>query len=515
MRFDAFIFPIFFALVLVGYRQIKSVRLQNLAILAASYVFYGWWDERFLILILISTVVDYLLGLALCRADEKRAQGDAAAEPEPIRMFGPLDAVVLRLVDKLAGDGSDARRKRLVLVSAIVNLGILAVFKYFNFFIGSAVGLSEALGLAANPPMLHIILPVGISFYTFQTLGYSIDVYRRDQPAERDFVAFASYVTFFPQLVAGPIERASRLMPQFHVERTVDVNKWRSGITLIVFGLVKKVAIADNMSPMVDYVFGMEDPGAVPATLIFAGTFAFAIQIYADFSGYSDIARGTAKLLGFDLCVNFNKPYVAKTPSDFWRRWHISLSEWLRDYLYIPLGGNRGSEWFTYRNLALTMILGGLWHGAAWNFVVWGFWHGFILCVYRLLDIDKRLKGKGAAVQFAAVVLFSLLTLYGWMLFRAESWEQVQLFTIGVFGLTHASGVLASWSDWSIALPMVAVISYFSLPIIIHHMLSRGLRGEKWVSSNPHVWRASLAAVILYGIVHARADGSAFIYFQF
>ena len=513
MRFDAFIFPLFFVAVLGLYWRIPSRRLQNGLILAASYVFYGWWDERFLALILVSTVADYLIGLSLAEAqhrEDSRSESHGSATVSPIKGVAPF---VRRWAQRLAGDGSRASQKRLVITSAVVNLGILALFKYFNFFVGSATELIEALGLAANPPLLRVILPVGISFYTFQTLGYSIDVYRRDQKPERDFVAFASYVTFFPQLVAGPIERASRLMPQFHVERTLDVARWRSGFTLIVFGLVKKVAIADNMSPLVDYVFGIEDPSTVPASLILAGTLAFSIQIYADFSGYSDIARGTAKLLGFELCVNFNKPYVAKTPSDFWRRWHISLSQWLRDYLYIPLGGNRGGGWFTYRNLMLTMVLGGLWHGAAWNFVVWGFWHGLILCVYRLFDIDARLRARGQLADLLGVLSFSVLTLYGWLLFRAESWAQVREFTLGLFGA--GTGLVAGWADWSLAGPMTLVVAYFSIPIVIHHTLSRGMRGEKWVASNPWVWRASLIAVVFYGVVHARASESAFIYFQF
>jgi D-alanyl-lipoteichoic acid acyltransferase DltB (MBOAT superfamily) len=510
MRFDAFIFPIFFVVVLAVYWRLPSRRVQNALILVASYVFYGWWDERFLALILFSTVADYVIGLSMGQAQRMTAASEESAQPDEALPLSPRLGAWVR---RLAGDGSREQQRRLVIASAVINLGILALFKYFNFFVGSAVELVEALGLAANPPLLRVILPVGISFYTFQTLGYSIDVYRREQRPEREFVAFASYVTFFPQLVAGPIERASRLLPQFHVERTLDTQRWRSGITLIVFGLVKKVAIADNMSPMVDFVFGVDDPSTLPAALIFAGTLAFAIQIYADFSGYSDIARGTAKLLGFELCVNFNKPYVAKTPSDFWRRWHISLSEWLRDYLYIPLGGNRGGGWFTYRNLMLTMVLGGLWHGAAWNFVVWGFWHGLILCIYRLFDIDARLRNRGRLIGLVAALSFSVLTLYGWLLFRAESWEQVRAFTAGLLGA--GAGFLAGWSDWSLAAPMVLVVGYFSVPIVIHHFLTRGLRGEKWVARNPWVWRASLVCVVLYGVVHARASESAFIYFQF
>ena len=471
MRFDAFIFPLFFVVVLAVYWRLRSRRAQNGLILAASYVFYGWWDWRFLTLIFASSVVDFLVAQAMGRHD-----------------------------------GDPARRRRLVWTSAAVNLGILGLFKYFDFFVTSAADALGSLGLEANLPLLQIALPVGISFYTFQTLGYSIDVYRRKQKPEDDFLAFACYVAFFPQLVAGPIERASRLLPQFHAERTLDVARWRSGFTLIVYGLVKKIAVADNMAPMVNYVFGIEDTASVPAALIFAGTVAFAFQIYADFSGYSDIARGTARLMGFELCVNFDKPYVATTPSDFWRRWHISLSQWLRDYLYIPLGGNRDGVMMTYRNLMLTMVLGGLWHGAAWNFVIWGFWHGFILCLYRLARVDARLTRWGKPAQWAAVPVFWILTLYGWLLFRAESWTQVRDFTLGLF---------SGWGEWMMATPVLQVVSWFALPVVVHHVLSRGLGGEKWLPRNAWAWRAVLCAVVLYGILNGRASETAFIYFQF
>ncbi len=477
MRFDAFIFPLFFAIVLAAYWGLRSRRAQNVLILIASYVFYGWWDWRFLLLIGASTVVDFTVAKGIAAAQDR---GDSPA--------------------------AAARAKHLMWVSVAVNLGILGLFKYFDFFVGSVAAGLGAMGLEANLPLLHIILPVGISFYTFQTLGYTIDVYRRDQPAERDWVAFACYVAFFPQLVAGPIERASRLVPQFSVDRTLDVDRFRSGVTLIVFGLVKKVAIADNMAPLSDYVFGISDPGSVSAPLILAGTIAFAFQIYADFSGYSDIARGTARLMGFELCVNFDKPYVAVSPSDFWRRWHISLSGWLRDYLYIPLGGNRGGPWFTYRNLAATMVLGGLWHGAAWNFVAWGAWHGFILCVYRIAKIDAYLARAKPWTRMIAVPVFWVLTLYGWLLFRAGSAAQVGAFTSGLFG---------AWTDWQLALPILQVVGWFALPIVVHQVLSRGLGGEKWVPSNPWIWRASIAGVAVYGLMNARASETAFLYFQF
>ncbi len=468
MRFDSFAFAIFIVIVLPLYWRIASVRLQNVLILVSSYVFYGWWNQTFLLLIALSTFVDFAVAKAI----------EASDDP--------------------------ARRKRLVIISAVTNLGILGIFKYFNFFIDSAVTGLQALGLEANAPLLNVLLPVGISFYTFQTLAYTIDVYRGKMKAEHDLLNFACYVAFFPQLVAGPIERASHLLPQFSVPRTVTMAQWRTGATLIVFGLVKKIAIADNMGPLVDAVY-QSDPNTVSAPLVFAATCAFALQIYADFSGYTDVARGIARIMGFDLCINFDKPYVSATPSEFWRRWHISLSSWLRDYLYIALGGNRGGKLATYRNLMATMVLGGLWHGAAWNYVLWGFYHGGLLCAYRVGDVDDHLPERGP-LRVAAAIPFFVLTLYGWLLFRAVSLEQVAAFTSVFFG---------SWSDWSVALPMLMVTAWFAIPVVVHHVLARGLRGEKWMPSNPLAWRLCLAAVVLYGVIHARASATAFIYFQF
>ena len=469
MRFDSYVFAAFFGIVFLTYWRLRSIRTQNILILVASYFFYGWWDWRFLSLIALSTLVDF---------------------------------VVSRRLD---GTSAQSTRRRLLLVSIVVNLGVLGVFKYFDFFVASFVGVLDSFGLSVSPPVLQVLLPVGISFYTFQTMGYTIDVYRRRHTAEKSLLSFACYVAFFPQLVAGPIERAARLLPQFGTKRSLTIEQWRSGCTLVTYGLIKKIAIADNMAPYVDMVYGM-DSSSVSGPLVMAGTLAFAIQIYADFSGYTDIARGVAKLMGFDLCVNFNKPYISRTPSEFWRRWHISLSTWLRDYLYVPLGGNRLGRLLTYRNLMLTMLLGGLWHGAAWNFVLWGFFHGVLLCTYRVARVDAWLRGASKAVSFGAAVLFFLLTLYGWLLFRAQSFEQIADFTV-------ALGTW--WTDWSLAIPLFSLTAYFALPVAVHHWLARGKGGEKWAPTNPLIWRISLGIIILFGVLHARASGQAFIYFQF
>jgi len=398
MQFDSYVFAVFLPLVLAGYYAL-SPRPQVAFLLAASYVFYGWWDWRFLSLLAISTVVDYTVGLSLRQSQDER------------------------------------RRRLLLLLSVATNLGILGFFKYFNFFVDSAAALLEGVGMRANVPTLRIILPVGISFYTFQTMSYTIDIYRRRMEPTRDFLAFALYVSFFPQLVAGPIERASRLLPQLLEPRVVTPAMFRSGSLLILIGLFRKIGIADAVAPMVDKTFFA--PEALSSPELLAGLYLFSLQIYCDFAGYSDIARGCARLLGVELMENFNQPYLATNISDFWRRWHISLSTWLRDYLYIPLGGNRYGEVKTYRNLMLTMLLGGLWHGAAWTFVVWGGLHGLYLAARRywvgekppsrFTDAKTIGEWSGALVK----LFFTLhLVVFAWLFFRApdfsNAWQYVK-----------------------------------------------------------------------------------------
>jgi len=390
MLFNSSVFLQFFAAFLLLYHLCRSrLAARNALIVAASYVFYGWWDYRFVALLFLTSLLDYTVGLRV----------EAAATP--------------------------GRRRAWAALSVAGNLGVLAFFKYCNFFMDSLIALLHELGFQANPWSLNVILPVGISFYTFQSMSYTIDVYRRQIPATRDLLSFLAYVSFFPQLVAGPIERARRLLPQFQSERVITPTHLREGLWLILWGLFKKVVVADNMAPLVEMVYeGTVASG--PAVAL--GTLAFAIQIYGDFSGYSDIARGLARWLGFDLMVNFNLPYLARSPREFWRRWHISLSTWLRDYLYISLGGNRRGLWRTRWNLMVTMLLGGLWHGAAWHFVWWGAWHGLGLALTRGRSASSAQEAQAEAgsllrrlLSWAATFLF---VLYGWLLFRAESMEQ-------------------------------------------------------------------------------------------
>lgn len=476
MLFNSFEFWAFFAVVLGGYAMLPH-RGQNRLLLVASYVFYGSWDWRFLGLIVVSTLIDYWVG--------RRLEAPSA---------------------------SDATRKRLVSLSVAVNLGILGVFKYLGFFIESAAQGLETLGFQANLPSLSIVLPVGISFYTFQTMSYTLDIYRKKLEPTRDLLDFALYVSFFPQLVAGPIERASRLLPQVVDRRTVTGEDVKVGIYCILLGLAKKMVIADNMALLADAVF-TRDPSTVTGLEALVGIYAFAFQIYGDFHGYSLIAQGTARLMGFHLMDNFRHPYFATNPQDFWRRWHISLSTWLRDYLYIPLGGNRKGTVRTYQNLFTTMVLGGLWHGANWTFVVWGTIHGSWLAVHRWLTSSTTAERPGVAESFGIFgrlvrmfVTFQLVCLT-WLFFRAESVGQAWQFSTSVFLDPTVTDLVRVGLPW---------IAFFVVPVLAY---------EAWVERRGDLfallqvdwrWRAAFYAILVIGLVWFSAPvRSEFIYFQF
>lgn len=401
MLFNSGVFAQFLAGFLLLYWIVRhNIRSRNILIVIASYVFYGWWDFRFLLLLWISSFLDFFIGIAL----------DDTSDPR--------------------------RRKWLVGASITGQLSILGFFKYYDFFVESLTLAAGELGYSLNVRVLGIILPMGISFYTFQTMSYTIDVYRRELKATRSILDFLAFVSFFPQLVAGPIERASHMLPQFGRTRVITSRMLEEGIWLCIWGMFKKVVIADNLAPMVDMVYNQSHYNA-PAVIL--GTVAFAFQIYCDFSGYSDIARGLARILGFDIMVNFNRPYAATSIRDFWRRWHISLSTWLRDYLYVSLGGNRRGPALTYVNLIVTMFLGGLWHGAAWNFVLWGFWHGFGLAGHRFFAGHEK-KDQPPQRRLPRLVASWLLTmafvLYGWLLFRAKSFQQIRSMTVALADFT-------------------------------------------------------------------------------
>ncbi|MCS1409863.1 MAG: Peptidoglycan O-acetyltransferase [Verrucomicrobia subdivision 3 bacterium] len=433
---------------------------RNRLIVAASYFFYGWWDWRFLSLLLLPSVADFFVG-------------------------------------SLMENATGAKRRRLLAFSLLVNLGVLGFFKYFDFFWENVFQGLSALGIQANVPMLNVILPVGISFYTFQRLSYTIDVFRGRVKPTRDIVAFLAYVSFFPQLVAGPIERAASLLPQFTSARRITVSGTEMGVWLIVWGLFKKVVIADNMGPLVDMVY--TDPTAKGPVIALA-TLAFGVQIYCDFSGYSDIARGVASMLGFQLMLNFNLPYFAVTPSDFWRRWHISLSTWFRDYVYIPLGGNRRGAARNILSLLLTMLLAGLWHGAGWNFILWGLWHGVMLGIFRNYSPEGSLRALLGWMVTMAVVF------YGWMLFRAQSFEQIRNYTVHIW--------LPEFPDWFTSYGLN--VSVFLVPLVLMQLWQKKSGDLMPALRLPAVWRYALQSVMLYCVaVFGVAKGTPFIYFQF
>lgn len=389
MLFNSIPFAVFFIAVYLLYLNLDH-RRQNQLLLAASYVFYGWWDWRFTGLMAFTTLLDFYTSLRIEGASTPRA------------------------------------RKAWLLCTITANLCVLGFFKYFNFFIGSAEAALAAAGFQWSGWHLNVILPVGISFYTFQSMSYSIDVYRGDIKASRRLSEFALFVSFFPHLMAGPIVRAAKLLPQFtRPRREISAEDIRVGLYLIAWGLFKKVIVADGCAHLANAVFS--GGGEFSGLDKLLGVYAFAFQIYGDFSGYSDMAVGMARLMGIDLSKNFELPYFATSPSDLWRRWHISLSTWLRDYLFIPLGGSRGTVLASYRNLILTMLLGGLWHGASWTMIVWGGYHGIALAAHRMLTGWKKQDVPGAErspwTALKIVGMFQV-TCLGWLLFRAASLTQ-------------------------------------------------------------------------------------------
>lgn len=540
MIFNSIEFFIFLPIVYLVYCRLTH-RRQNIFLLIASYFFYGWWDVRFLYLITLSTSVDYCCGILIDRGSISRRQLISAAVyvllscvsflgvggyllDQDFRQTLWLTAIglgaalaffILIWAVERRGEGlSDAYQKKVFLVASIlVNLGILGIFKYFNFFVDSARTVLAGFGVTdVSLTTLNVLLPVGISFYTFQTMSYSIDIYRGKLKSCDGYLNFALYVAYFPQLVAGPIERATHLLPKILTPRKRDLQQTIDGVKLIGYGLFKKVVIADGLAGAVDAVYGTT--GAVSSTDILIATLFFAIQIYCDFSGYTDIARGISKMLGIELMLNFRLPYFSRSPSEFWQRWHISLSSWLRDYLYIPLGGNRGGSLATYKNLMTTMLLGGLWHGAAWNFVLWGGYHGFILCAYRVVPEKFHLwwsqnRFRAYVGFWLSMAFFFMLTLYGWLLFRSVSFDQVATFT----------SALLQFKDWSapLTVPMPPFSALLGLPILVGYELVSFAAERGWRPLAPlRQFRPVLHGVMLFTFIASLSTPPAqFIYFQF
>jgi D-alanyl-lipoteichoic acid acyltransferase DltB (MBOAT superfamily) len=473
MLFNSYDFALFFGTLFPIYWLLERwTRLQNLVLLAAGYYFYACWNARFLALLILSTVVDYGCGILVDRVNEPR------------------------------------RRRFVVAFSMAINLGVLGYFKYYNFFADSLSDLLARAGLTIPLEHLQIVLPIGISFYTFQSMSYVVDVYRRELKPTRNIFQFALFVSFFPHLVAGPIMRATTLLPQVQTPRRFRLAHFYQGCYLIFWGLVEKVVVADNLAVVVNDLFGRWH--TLDGGLALVAIYAFAFQILGDFSGYTNMARGVAKCLGFELPLNFNLPYFATNPSEFWSRWHISLSSWLRDYLYIPLGGNRHGTPRTYRNLLITMILGGLWHGAQWTFVCWGLYHGLLLVLHRLarpwLEQIKPTDPVDRAcwTGLRIVVTFHLVCL-GWLIFRAGSLEQVA-------GMLGAIVWRPSIPTAAYLVPVVLTV----LPIWLVQLFQYSADDLDVIGRTPWYVRGVFYTACFYAIVLVgQFGGQQFIYFQF
>lgn len=531
MLFQTFTFFLFFAIVFALYWCLqRNLGWQNRMLLLASYTFYGWWDVRFLVLIVGGTAFAYVIGPAVAGQSIERRhllEGLALALAGALISFLPsiatewrhlAAAVGLMAATVLLTFGLNMiqgeRRARVALTAGIIaNLALLGFFKYFNFFADSFVRITNVFGGQVSWTTANIVLPIGISFFTFQTIGYLIDIRRKNFQPSRSLLTFASFIAYFPQLVAGPIERASNLYGQFVSPRRITAQGLKSGSLLFLWGMYKKVVIADNLAPITNDVFSRVSTATTGELVV--GILAFAFQIYGDFSGYTDMARGLARMMGFELMLNFKLPYFSRTPSEFWERWHISLSSWLRDYLYISLGGNRGGILFTYRNLFLTMLLGGLWHGAAWTFVAWGAFHGMILVLYRLADIDRRVMPRvemwmssnpvaGWSANIALWALMSTLTLVGWLFFRAPDMESVGRYFVGLF-----SGFDMSSSHWG-------AIAFYALPLMAVQAWQRWTGKLEFLAAAPSLVRLNLILFLVYSLVFlAPKEAADFIYFAF
>ena len=473
MLFNSLEFALFLPLVFALYWLIPRhyISSQNLLILCASYGFYAWWDWRFLGLILLSSTTDYVVGLALNRAEKP------------------------------------ALRRCWLALSLIVNLGLLGFFKYYNFFVESLVSAFNGIGVELSPMSLSIVLPVGISFYTFQTLSYTLDVYQRKLKAEHNAVTFFAYVSFFPQLVAGPIERARHLIPQFKRVRQFTYEQGREGLQLIAQGFFKKVVIADNCAPYVDAVFSNYQTASAPTLAL--GTVLFGFQIYGDFSGYSDMARGLARLFGMELMLNFRRPFFAQNPAEFWNRWHISLSSWFRDYVYIPLGGRREGRFRTYRNLLTIFLISGLWHGAHEIYLLWGLIHGVNVVTYTAIRNSLGTGYGPFRFPLINIAITYIITCLTWIFFRSESVESAMDYLWRMLS--------SSWFVHAEPVPSLVVYSIAALLLFEmtqerpHSALSQVLRSPFRFA--PVRWCAYLG-IFACGLLGG-GDTQQFIYFQF
>ena len=473
MLFNSIEFLLFLPIVFILYWFVfnKNLKHQNLLILVSSYVFYGWWDYRFLSLIVLSTIVDYLIGLNISTQSSKKIQ------------------------------------KILLWCSLLFNLGVLGFFKYYNFFIDSWINLLGSIGYDIKSIWtLNIILPVGISFYTFQTMSYTIDIYKKQIEPTKDLISFASFVSFFPQLVAGPIERASNLLPQILTKREFKYEQGVQGLRLILWGMFKKVVVADSLAPMVNDIFGNYQN--LDGGTLWLGSIYFACQIYCDFSGYSDIAIGTSKLFGFELMSNFKFPYFSRNIGEFWRRWHISLSTWFRDYLYIPLGGSHKEKWKSARNIFVIFLVSGFWHGANWTFIFWGGFHSILFLPSFIFKTNRKYTNSIIAEntffptpkEFIQVVITFVLVSIGWVLFRSES--------IG----DSFSYLSKMFLDFSFTSKYKRGILFVICLFLIDFSIKGKERLDFKISNNLNIL---ISAVVILVVLFFYNQSSSFIYFQF
>lgn len=477
MVFQSIEYLIFLISVLAVYFWLPR-REQNLVIITASYVFYGWVHPWYLILICITTIFDWVCAIGI-------------------------------------EDGQTAKKRKAYFITSIsVNFAILCVFKYFGFFAENVTTVLASIGLMPSPWIIHIALPAGISFFTFQSVSYAVDVYQGKTKACRSIIDYATFVSFFPQLVAGPIERAGHMLPQYALPRLVTFEGLRVGILLLLWGLFQKVVIADSAALIADKVFSLGDPSF---PILWGGVLAFGVQIYADFSGYTDMARGSARLLGVELCKNFNHPYLSQSPGEFWRRWHMSLSTWFRDYVYIPLGGSRAGQGKMIFNLVLTFFLSGLWHGASWNFIIWGTYHGVLVALWPLLAKRVPLladKGGWFGTVLRVGITFVLMHI-GWLMFREHS----------VAMLMHSLALNpfdAPASEWRMGAALGIEALLYGLPLMVLLPLLQkwgaliSVEDERLKTWGWTLLQGAAAAACVYGIAAYRCSvGSDFIYFQF
>jgi D-alanyl-lipoteichoic acid acyltransferase DltB (MBOAT superfamily) len=470
MSFHSLDFVVFLAIVW-GLYWCLGMRWQNRLLVPVSWLFYGYIHPWFLIPFLATTLVDYFVAIGL--------------------------------------ESSHLNRRLLVAASVCSNIGLLGVFKYYDFFAVNVSGLLATLHVHVSVPVLEVILPAGISFYTFQSIGYVVDVYRGHVRACRNPIDYALFVAFFPLLVAGPIQRAGDFLVQIQRPRALDPGRFLSALYLLIWGMFKKVVIADSVAITANKIFLSKD---LSFPILWVGVFAFCIQIYADFSAYTDIARGTARLFGFELSPNFNHPYIAQSPGDFWRRWHMSLSTWIRDYIFIPLGGSRGSSTRTAVNLTIVFLLTGLWHGASWNFVLWGLYYATLTILYRLAArlFPERITGRWEMIAGRVILMFALTNL-GWLIFRERDLAQLARDLM-------LSPTAASVLEWRVAVYIGMLTLIYSLPLWIHALWDLKLRETLALQERTVLlWVSPLVATILFtGILLLRSDISGdFIYFQF